>query len=144
MLPPNIAGHDPNLDPFNTKSGKPQIDKAKDELKQCGKPDGFTTVIAAPQHRQGAEDRRGAAAGARAGRHQGDHRRRPTPSAYFRSTIGSPNNVHTKGYGIMMAGWGADFPTGYGFLQVLVDGRAIQPVAVTTTTPSSTTRRSTR
>src|SRR6185503_12281533 len=25
----------------------------------------------------------------------------------------------------MNTGWGADFPTGYGFLQVLVDGRAI-------------------
>ena len=49
-----------------------------------------------------------------------------------------------KGYGIMIAGWGADFPTGYGFLQVLVDGRAIFDVRVTTTTRSSTTRRSTR
>jgi len=41
MLPPNILGHDDAIDPFNTKSGKPQIDKAKDELKQCGHPDGL-------------------------------------------------------------------------------------------------------
>jgi len=35
--------------------------------------------------------------------------------------------VHAKGYGIMNGGWGADFPTAYGYLQVIVDGRAIQP-----------------
>src|SRR5262249_6682415 len=49
------------------------------------------------------------------------------PSLYFRSTIGSPDNVHKKGYGLMNAGWGADFPTGYGYLDVLVDGDKIQP-----------------
>ena len=47
-------------------------------------------------------------------------------SLYFRSTIGSPDNVHKKGYGIMTAGWGPDWPAPYGFLQVLVDGRTIQ------------------
>jgi len=49
------------------------------------------------------------------------------PSLYFRSTIGSPQSVASKGYGLMMAGWGADFPTAYGFLSVLVDGRNILP-----------------
>jgi len=126
MLPPNIAGHDPNLDPFNTKSGKPQIDKAKDELKQCGKPDGFETKIAV--RNKGKEPKTAEAlqqalsqVGIKASIDQGD------ASLYFRSTIGSPDNVHAKGYGIMTAGWGADFPTGTGFLQVLVDGRKIQP-----------------
>jgi peptide/nickel transport system substrate-binding protein len=44
---------------------------------------------------------------------------------YFRSIIGAPSNVHAKGYGLMLAGWGADYPTAAGFLQVLVDSRAI-------------------
>jgi peptide/nickel transport system substrate-binding protein len=125
MLPPNIAGHDPKLDPFNTKSGKPQIDKAKDELKQCGKPDGFETKIAV--RNKGKEPKTAEAlqqalqsVGIKASIDQGD------ASLYFRSTIGSPDNVHAKGYGLMFAGWGADFPTGTGFLQVLVDGRLIQ------------------
>jgi peptide/nickel transport system substrate-binding protein len=125
MLPPNILGHDPNLDPFNTKSGKPQIDKAKAELQQCGHPDGFNTVIAA--RNKGKEPKTAEAlqqalgqVGIKATLDVSD------ASPYFRSTIGSPSNVKSKGYGIMTAGWGADFPTPYGFLQVLVDGRAIK------------------
>jgi len=126
MLPPNIAGHDPNLDPFNTKSGKPQIDKAKDELKQCGKPTGFSTVLACrnrgkePKSCEALQQALGQV-GIKVTLDVSD------ASLYFRSTIGAPSNVAKKGYGLMMAGWGADFPTGYGFMQVLVDGRAILP-----------------
>jgi peptide/nickel transport system substrate-binding protein len=126
MLPPTIDGHDPKLDPYNTKSGKPQIEKAKEELKLCGKPDGFETVIAtrnAGKEPKTAEALQQALAqvGIKARLDQTD------ASLYFRSTIGAPSNVAAKGYGLMMAGWGADFPTGYGYLQILVDGRAIAP-----------------
>jgi peptide/nickel transport system substrate-binding protein len=126
MLPPNIAGHDPNLDPYNTKSGKPQIDKAKEELAACGKPNGFDTVLAT---RNSGKEPKTAEALQAALKNVGINARLdPTdPSLYFRSTIGAPSNVHAKGYGLMMAGWGADFPTGYGFLSVLVDGRNILP-----------------
>ncbi|MET7392278.1 ABC transporter substrate-binding protein [Dactylosporangium sp. NPDC005572] len=126
MLPPTIGGHDPNLDPYNTKSGKPQIDKAKEELKLCGKPDGFDTVIAT---RNSGKEPKTAEALQAALKNVGINARLdPTDaSLYFRSTIGAPSNTHAKGYGLMMAGWGADFPTGYGFLQVLVDGRGITP-----------------
>jgi peptide/nickel transport system substrate-binding protein len=126
MIPPTIAGHDDALDPFNTKSGKPQIDKAKEELKLCGKPDGFQTVIAARNKGKepaSAEALQQAlqAVGIKATIDSQD------ASLYFRSIIGSPDNVHAKGYGIMTAGWGADFPNPQGFLQVLIDGRLILP-----------------
>ncbi|WP_260729688.1 ABC transporter substrate-binding protein [Dactylosporangium roseum] len=125
MLPPNIAGHD-DYDPYNTKSGKPQIDKAKEELKLCGKPDGFETVIAT---RNAGKEPKTAEALQAALKNVGINARLdPTDaSLYFRSTIGAPSNTHAKGYGLMMAGWGADFPTGYGYLSVLVDGRLILP-----------------
>ncbi|UWZ56646.1 ABC transporter substrate-binding protein [Dactylosporangium aurantiacum] len=124
MLPPNIAGHDPALDPYNTKSGKPQIDKAKEELAACGKPNGFDTVIAT---RNAGKEPKTAEALQAALKNVGINARLdPTDaSLYFRSTIGAPSNVKAKGYGLMMAGWGADFPTGYGFLSILVDGRTI-------------------
>jgi peptide/nickel transport system substrate-binding protein len=126
MLPPNIGGYDAKLDPYNTKSGKPQIDKAKEELKACGQPNGFSTVIAV--RNKGKEPKTAevlqqslSAVGIQAKIDQSD------AALYFRSTIGSPANVHKKGYGLMLAGWGADWPTGYGYLQILIDGRAILP-----------------
>ncbi len=126
MLPPNIAGHDPNLDPFNTKSGKPQVDKAREELAACGKPNGFDTVIAT---RNSGKEPKTAEALQAALKNVGINARLDPSDAslYFRSTIGAPSNTLSKGYGIMMAGWGADFPTASGFLAVLVDGRLILP-----------------
>jgi peptide/nickel transport system substrate-binding protein len=124
MLPPNILGHDDKLDPFNTKSGKPQVDKAKQELQQCGKPNGFSTVIATQNNGKGPK----VAEALQQALSQVGIKATIAPSdasAYYRSTIGAPNNVHAKGYGIMSASWGADWPTAYGFMQVLVDGRAI-------------------
>src|SRR5690242_11640989 len=125
MLPPNILGHDDSIDPFNTKSGKPQIDKAKDELKQCGHPDGFSTVIATTNAGKGPKTAEAlqqalAQVGIKATIAASD------VSGYYRTTIGSPSNVKSKGYGLMAAGWGADYPSPFGFLQVLVDGRGIK------------------
>jgi peptide/nickel transport system substrate-binding protein len=126
MLPPNIDGHDPNLAPYTGKSGQPDIQKAKDALTKCGKPSGFNTVIAC--RNKGKEPKVAEAVqqalakvGITATIDSSD------PSLYYRSTVGSPDNVHKKGYGIMVVGWGADFPTGYGYLDVLVDGDKIQP-----------------
>jgi peptide/nickel transport system substrate-binding protein len=126
MLPPNIDGYDPKLAPYTGTSGQPDLAKAKDELTKCGKPNGFTTVIAA--RNKGKEPKVAEAlqqqlakVGIQATIDASD------PSLYYRSTIGSPDNVHKKGYGLMNAGWAADFPTGNGFLDVLVDGDQIQP-----------------
>jgi peptide/nickel transport system substrate-binding protein len=126
MLPPNIDGYDPKLTPYTGTSGQPDLQKAKDALAKCGKPNGFTTVIAT--RNKGKEPKVAEAlqqslakVGINATIDNTD------PSLYFRSTIGSPANVHKKGYGLMIAGWGADFPTGNGFLDVLVDGDQILP-----------------
>lgn len=126
MLPPGIPGRDPALDPFQTKSGRPQPAKAKEELARCGKPDGFETVIAAtdsPKAGKTAEAIQAAVAavGIKARIEASD------PSLYARSVVGSPSNVHAKGYGLILGAWSADFPTGYGFFPTLVDGRLILP-----------------
>lgn len=127
MLPPNIKGHDPELDPYNTKSGKPQIDKAKQELADCGQPNGFKTVIAVRNNRPAevktAEALQASlkAVGIEAAVEQLDG------PPFFSTTIGTPANVKAKGYGLAIAGWGADYPSAFGYLQILVDGRAIKP-----------------
>ncbi|MEV4441921.1 ABC transporter substrate-binding protein [Streptomyces sp. NPDC049577] len=125
MLPPGVKGYDQTYDPFQLKQGKPDEAKAKEELKACGKPDGFTTTIAVrnnkPPEVATAESMQAALkkVGINAQIDQYD-------GAQTTSIIGAPANVKNKNYGIIIMGWGADFPSGQGFLQPIADGRFIQ------------------
>ena len=124
LLPPNIAGSDQNYDPFNRKQGKAQIDKAKQALQACGKPNGFDLKIAVRNNRD-AEVKTGEAlqaalkaVGINATIDQYD-------GAQDSSLGGSPSVVKQKGWGVIITGWGADYPTGAGYLKPLADGRFI-------------------
>jgi len=124
ILPPNIAGSDPNYDPYNRKQGKAQPDKAKAALQACGKPNGFNVTIAARNNRA-AEVKTAEAlqaslklVGINAKIDQYD-------GAQDSSIGGSPTNVRKKGYGIIITGWGADYPTGAGYMQPIGDSRFI-------------------
>jgi peptide/nickel transport system substrate-binding protein len=126
MLPPNILGSDTKYDPYNIVQGKPQLDKAKEELQKCGKPNGFNTTIAVRNNKdkevKSAEalQQSLAAVGIKANIYQYDGK-------LISSVIGSPDNVHKNGYGIMITGWGADWPSGTGYLQPLIDSKFILP-----------------
>jgi peptide/nickel transport system substrate-binding protein len=124
MLPPNILGADPKYDPYGRAQGKPQVDKAKAALQACGKPNGFDTKIAVRNNKP-AEIATATAlqaalktVGINAAIEQYDGKN-------ISSVVGSPSVVKAKGYGIMIAGWGADFPTGYGYLAPLASGSFI-------------------
>ncbi|MET9321631.1 ABC transporter substrate-binding protein [Streptomyces sp. NPDC003038] len=126
MLPLGIKGSDAKYDPYEVlkNDGKPNVEKAKEHLKACGKPDGFKTTIAVRNNKpvevatavslQNALKQ----VGIEANVDQFD-------GAQTSGIIGSPKVVKDKGYGIIIMGWGADFPTGQGFSQPLVDGRFI-------------------
>jgi peptide/nickel transport system substrate-binding protein len=134
MIPTTLSGHDPGLTPYTGTAGKPDVDKAKAALSACGKPNGFTTTIATQSTAKGrkvAEAMQQALAkvGITAQIDASD------PSAYFSTTIGTPDIVHKKNYGLMMMGWGADYPANAGYLQVLVDGRLIQEHGGNNNTP---------
>ncbi|MCX5194235.1 ABC transporter substrate-binding protein [Streptomyces sp. NBC_00249] len=124
MLPPGIPGSDKGYDPFGLTKGKPQEAKAKEALKACGKAGGFETTIAVRNNRapevKTAESLQAALAkvGIKATIDQYDGK-------LSSSTIGSPENVKKKNYGIIVMGWGADYNSGSGFLQPLVDGSFI-------------------
>jgi peptide/nickel transport system substrate-binding protein len=123
MLPPNILGSD-NYDPFNLTKGKAQIDKAKEELKACGKPNGFKTTIAVRNNK--AKEVNSAVALQAALKAVGiDLSVDQYDGKLISSVIGAPDVVHKKNYGLIVMGWGADYPNGSGFLQPLVDGRFI-------------------
>ncbi|WP_405998344.1 ABC transporter substrate-binding protein [Streptomyces sp. NBC_00829] len=126
MLPAGIKGSDTSYDPYEVlkNDGKPNLEKAKAALKACGKPTGFKTTIAVRNNKpvevatavslQNALKQVGIDA-------QVDQ----FDGAQTSGIIGSPKVVKEKGYGIIIMGWGADFPTGQGFSQPLVDGRFI-------------------
>ncbi|WP_424211660.1 ABC transporter substrate-binding protein [Streptomyces sp. BI20] len=126
MLPPGVPGSDKKYDPFGLTAGKPQEDKAKAALAACGKPGGFETTIAVRNNRapevKTAESLQASLAkvGIKAKIDQFDGK-------LSSSVIGSPENVKKKGYGIIVMGWGADYNSGAGFLQPLVDSAFILP-----------------
>ncbi|MEU9232566.1 ABC transporter substrate-binding protein [Streptomyces subrutilus] len=126
MLPLGIKGSDGKYDPYEVlkNDGKPNLEKAKEHLKACGKESGFKTTIAVRNNKpvevatavslQNALKQ----VGIEADVDQFD-------GAQTSGIIGSPKVVKEKNYGIIIMGWGADFPSGQGFSQPLVDGRFI-------------------
>ncbi|MHA6763007.1 ABC transporter substrate-binding protein [Streptacidiphilus sp. PAMC 29251] len=125
MLPPTTLGYD-KYDPYNLASGQAQDDKAKSELALCGKPNGFSTVIAARS--TSPKDVKQAVA------LQNDLKQVGIKADIFQydgskssSTVGAPAIMHQKGIGLNVFGWGSDYPTASGFLGVLVDGSQILP-----------------
>ncbi|MFC0599361.1 ABC transporter substrate-binding protein [Streptomyces palmae] len=126
MLPKSVAGSD-DYDPYGVlkRGGKPDVAKAREELKACGKPDGFSTTIVArnnqPGEVEGAESLQ-QSLGKVGIKAEVD----PIDGAQSAGITGSPSVVKKKGYGLSVTGWGPDFPTGQGFSRPLVDGRFIQ------------------
>jgi peptide/nickel transport system substrate-binding protein len=118
MLPPSVAGSEgQKYDPYKTsganKTGNAAL--AKQELKACGQPNGFKTTIAVRNNKQQevATATSMQAALKKAGITADIYQYDGSQSA---GIIGSPSNVEKKKLGIIIMGWGPDFPTvqGYG------------------------------
>ncbi|WP_395294299.1 ABC transporter substrate-binding protein [Kitasatospora hibisci] len=125
VLPPDIPGHqDFNL--YETKDNKGDEAKAKDALKACGKPDGFSTVLTARTER--ATEVAAATSIQAALKKVGINAeiQQFPQGKYLTDSAGAPQFTQDHNIGLMMMQWGADWPTGYGFLQQIVDGRAIK------------------
>jgi len=125
MLNPAVKGY-VKFDDYPDNNGVGDAAKAKDELKQCGQPNGFTTHLATSNTGKGknmaaAVQNSLAKVGIKVVIDEGD------ASTYYSQFIGSPSVNRKKGFGLMIAGWGADWPTGYGFFSSLIDGRKILP-----------------
>lgn len=127
ILPPTIDGYQP-FDRYPVgAAGTGDLDAARAELKAAGCPDGFRTKIAARKDRL-KEYRAAEALSAGLARVGIEADVLDFPSGdYFDRYGGCPEYLRQHNIGIIMFGWGADFPDGYGFLQQIVDGRAIKP-----------------
>jgi peptide/nickel transport system substrate-binding protein len=128
MTPPGIQGYDPSFDPYPSGPGNTgDVAKAKQELQQCGKPNGFSTKFAyatpsttAPNLFK-AEQQALGKVGIKITADTAD------ASTYYSTFIGSPANLKNQGIGIANAGWGPDYPTLTGFYNSIVNGKNILP-----------------
>ncbi|MEZ7004021.1 ABC transporter substrate-binding protein [Streptomyces sp. AD55] len=118
MLPPAVPGSEgQKYDPYDiagaNKNGN--VEKAKEELKACGKPNGFKTTIAVRNNKP-VEVATAESMQASLKKVGIDVEISQYDGSQYASVIGSPANVEKKGYGIIIMGWGPDFPSvqGYG------------------------------
>ncbi|MEU7383080.1 ABC transporter substrate-binding protein [Streptomyces sp. NPDC042207] len=123
VLPPDITGYEKS-DVYATPDNKGDVAKAKEQLKACGKTS-ITTNISARSDRQQEIDAATAIinslqkVGIKATLKQ-------YPSGkYFTDYAGVPKVTKKQNIGLMMMQWGADWPSGYGFLQQILNGEAI-------------------
>ncbi|MDP9684215.1 ABC transporter substrate-binding protein [Streptomyces griseoviridis] len=118
MLPPSVPGAEgQQYDPYKLAGDnkKGNVEEAKAALKACGQPNGFKTTIAVrnnkPVEVATAQSLQASLkkVGITAEIDQYD-------GSQTAGIIGSPENVKKKNYGIIIMGWGPDFPSvqGYG------------------------------
>ncbi|MFJ8311188.1 MULTISPECIES: ABC transporter substrate-binding protein [unclassified Streptomyces] len=126
LLPPTVNGYS-KFNLYETPGDKGDEAKAKDELKQCGQPNGFSTNLTARSDRP-AEMAMATAVQASLKKLNinADIKQFPT-GKYFQNFAGNPSYVHEHNLGMIMTAWGADWPTGFGFLDQIVNGSAIKP-----------------
>jgi len=127
LMPPVVPGH-VDFDLYNFKS-KPQgdIDGAKAALAKCGQPNGFETNISyraeRPKEKATAESLQQSLAkvGIKL-------TIKPYPTSdYTKLYAGKPDYAKANKLGIIIYGWGADWPDGFGFLSQIIDSRVIRP-----------------
>jgi len=126
ILPPTLDGYEV-FDRYPVgPDGTGDLDAARAELVAAGRPGGFRARIAARKDRL-KEYRAAQVLSAGLAKVGIDAEVLGFPSGdYFDRYGGCPEYLREHGIGIVMFGWGADFPDGYGFLQQIVDGRAIK------------------
>lgn len=126
LLPPTVNGYS-KFDLYESAGHKGDEAKAKDELKQCGKPKGFDTKISARSDRP-AEMAMVTAVQASLKKIGINAEIKSFPAGkYFSNFAGNPSYVHANKLGMIMSAWGADWPTGFGFLDQIINGSAIKP-----------------
>lgn len=127
MMNPSVPGSNPSYNPYPSGAGGTgNLPAAKAELAACGKPNGFFVNVAYVPNGRGVKIYEALQAslkrvGIITGSKQG------TASSFYSTFIGSPSNILKQKLGLAVVGWGADFPSAYGFYQSIANGNAILP-----------------
>ncbi|OKK06657.1 ABC transporter substrate-binding protein [Streptomyces sp. CB03234] len=123
VMPNDLPGHQ-KFDLYPTEGHKGDIAKAKQHLQACGQ-EKISTFISARSERQTEID--AATAVVASLKKVGiDAKIKQYPgSKYFTDYAGVPSFTKKENIGLIMMQWGADWPTGYGYLKQIVHGKAI-------------------
>jgi peptide/nickel transport system substrate-binding protein len=124
-MPPTVAGYS-KFDLYHALS-KPGGDQAsaKQQLKLCGHPNGFSTNVA---YRSDRPREVASSQALQASLNQVGIKttlKGFTAANYFSTFAGVPNYVHSHDLGLLAHGWGPDWPDAYGWGWALFNGKAI-------------------
>jgi peptide/nickel transport system substrate-binding protein len=126
LMPPVIPGFQ-KLDIYPPgPDNKGDLNAAKQSLQKCGQPNGFSTNISyraeRPKEKATAE-----ALQQSLSRVGIKLTLKPFPVGdYLALYAGKPSYANGNNLGLMVYGWGADWPDGFGFLSQIVDSRTIR------------------
>ncbi|WP_055493602.1 ABC transporter substrate-binding protein [Streptomyces sp. TP-A0356] len=123
VLPPDITGYQ-KADVYATPGSKGDVAKAKEHLKACGQTS-ITTSITARSDRQEEVDAATAIIASLKKVGINATLKQYPSGKYFTDYAGVPKFTEKENVGIMMMQWGADWPSGYGFLQQILNSQAI-------------------
>jgi peptide/nickel transport system substrate-binding protein len=123
VLPPDIPGY-AKADVYATAGNKGDVAKAKDQLKACGKTSINTNITARSDRPQEIDAATAIIASLKKVGINASLKQYPS-GKYFTDYAGVPKFTQQQNVGLMMMQWGADWPSGYGFLQQILNGKAI-------------------
>lgn len=126
MVPPTLTSYEPDYNPYPSGADNHgDLVKAKEELKLCGKPNGFTANLATTNKGKGplvanALQEGLSRVGIKANIQAVD------ASTYYSGFIGSQTSIKKHALGLAVAGWGPDYPTEYGYWESIIDGQVLK------------------
>lgn len=123
VLPPDIPGY-AKADAYATAGNKGDAAKAKEQLKACGKTAITTNISARSDRPQEIDAATAIIASLKKVGINANLKQFPS-GKYFTDYAGVPKFTQQQNIGLMMMQWGADWPSGYGFLQQILNGKAI-------------------
>ncbi|MEU5798653.1 ABC transporter substrate-binding protein [Streptomyces sp. NPDC047813] len=123
VLPPDITGYQ-KADVYASAGSKGDVAKAKDQLKSCGQKT-INTNITARSDRPGEVDAATAIINSLKKVGINATLKQYPSGKYFTDYAGVPSFDKKQNVGLMMMQWGADWPSGYGFLQQILNGAAV-------------------
>ncbi len=126
LMPPLVAGAQ-KFDDYGFEADKNgNVEKAKDELKQCGQPNGFAINIAFRGDRN--KEKAVAETLQQSLKKAGiTLTTKPYPTSdYTKLYAGKPDFAKANKLGMIVYSWGADWADGFGFLSQIVDSRVIR------------------